>query len=361
MAIADFITSTSQQTEPQQPPRTNLPLPGKLAHSHSRIGRLMGVQVLALGSYVPEHRVRNEDLAALGYDADWIVQRTGITERRHAPPGISTGDLATEAARRCLAAGNIPPEEIDLVLLGTFTPDMLIPATANVVQDRLGLCAPAIDLQAACASFAFALITGMQFVGTGCSQRVLVIGADCNSRVINPADKQTYPLFGDAAGAVVLAPGGADQGILAYAVGSDGSGAELICRPAGGARRPFSAEDPSSHFLRMDGRPVFKWAIRTLKETVGEVLDTAGMELDEIDLVVFHQANMRIIRAAVEELGMPPDKVFNNLDRYGNTSSASIPLALDEAHAQGRVRRGDHVLFSGFGAGLTWGTVLMRW
>jgi 3-oxoacyl-[acyl-carrier-protein] synthase III len=201
----------------------------------------------------------------------------------------------------------------------------------------------------------------MQFVATGCSQRPLVIGADCNSRVVNPADKQTYPLFGDAAGAVVLAPGGADQGILAYAVGSDGSGAELICRPAGGSREPFSAQSPERHFFRMDGRPVFKWAIRTLKETVGEVLAAADMDLGDIDLVIFHQANMRIIQAAIDELGITPEKVFNNLDRYGNTSSASIPLALDEAHRLGRVGRGDHVLFSGFGAGLTWGTVLMRW
>jgi 3-oxoacyl-[acyl-carrier-protein] synthase-3 len=321
----------------------------------------MGVQVTALGSYVPENRVRNEDLAVLGYDADWIVQRTGIIERRHAGPGISTGDLATEAARRCLAAGEIPPEQIDLVLLGTFTPDMLMPATANVVQHRLGLCAPAIDLQAACASFAFGLITGAQYVATGCSQRVLVIGADCNSRVVNPADKQTYPLFGDGAGACVLAPGSSDQGILAFAVGSDGSGAELICRPGGGTREPFSPSDTSRHFLHMEGRPVFKWAIRTLKETIGEVLATAGMELDDIDLFVFHQANMRIIRAAVDELGMAPERVFNNVERYGNTSSASIPLALDEAYREGRIGRGGHVLFSGFGAGLTWGTVLMRW
>jgi 3-oxoacyl-[acyl-carrier-protein] synthase-3 len=368
MAIADFVHSTGDCLPPQAdhsyraaPAHSDAPVAEKRPRCHSRIGRLMGVQVAALGSYVPERCVRNEDLAALGYDADWIVQRTGITERRPAPPGVSTGDLATEAARRCLAAGNIRPEEIDLVLLGTYTPDMLIPATANVVQHRLGICAPALDVQAACASFAFALITGMQFVATGCNQAVLVIGAECNSRVVNPADKQTYPLFGDGAGAVVLAPGGSDQGILAYAVGSDGSGEELICRPAGGAREPYSAADPARHFLRMDGRPVFKWAIRTLKETVREVLDTAGMELDEIDLVVFHQANLRIIRAAADELGIAPEKVFNNLDRYGNTSSASIPWALDEAHAQGRIGHGDHVLFSGFGAGLTWGTVLMRW
>jgi 3-oxoacyl-[acyl-carrier-protein] synthase III len=358
MATADLLNLT--EAVEATCPNAVSESPG-VGPSRSRIGRLMGVQILAVGSFVPEKRVRNEDLAALGYDADWILKRTGITERRHAAPDVSTGDLATEAARQCLRAGNIRPDEIDLLLLGTFTPDALLPATANFVQHCLGLRAPAFDVQAACASFAFALITGMQYVATGCSRRALVIGADCNSRMVNPADKQTYPLFGDAAGAVVLAPGGADQGLLAYAIGSDGSGAELICRPAGGARQPYTAGNPAGHFLRMDGRPVFKWAIRTLKETVGDVLDAARMTLDEIDLVVFHQANMRIISAAVEGLGMDPRKVFNNLDRYGNTSSASIPLALDEAHRLGRIRRGDLVLFSGFGAGLAWCTVLMRW
>jgi 3-oxoacyl-[acyl-carrier-protein] synthase III len=359
MAIADILNSTGGKDAHRRPSRGETQVAARLCRS--RIGRLMGVQVVSLGSYVPDNSVRNEDLAALGYDAEWILQRTGITERRHAAAGVSTGDLATEAARRCMAAGDIRPEQIDLLLLGTYTPDMLLPATANVVQDRLGLCAPALDLQAACASFVFALITGMQYVATGCSQRALVIGADCNSRIVNPADKQTYPLFGDAAGAVVIAPGSTDQGMLAFAVGSDGSGADLICRRTGGTHEPFSAEDPAGHFLHMDGRPVFKWAIRTLKETIGEVLDAAGMGLDDVDLVVFHQANMRIINAAVEELDMEPGKVFNNLDRYGNTSSASIPLALDEAYRMGRIRRGNHVLFSGFGAGLTWGTVLMRW
>ena len=240
MAIADIPNSTRDGDAPRRQAKPDAHVAAKLCRS--RIGRLMGVQVIALGSYVPENCVRNEDLAALGYDADWIVKRTGITERRHAAAGVSTGDLATEAARRCIVAGGIRPEQIDLVLLGTFTPDMLVPATANLVQDRLGLCAPAFDLQAACASFAFALITGMQYVATGCSQRALVIGADCNSRILNPADKQTYPLFGDAAGAVVLAPGSTDQGILAYAVGSDGSGADLICRPTGGPGAVFRRE-----------------------------------------------------------------------------------------------------------------------
>jgi len=335
----------------------------ELRVSPSRLGRLMGVQVLGIGSSVPDRAIRNEDLASLGYDADWIVQRTGILERRHAPPEISTGDLAVEAARRCIENAGVSRKDIDLVLLGTYTPDMLMPATASVVQDRLGLCAPAMDLQAACASFIFAMITGMQYVATGCSRLALVIGADCNSRVVNPADRRTFPLFGDAAGAVLLAPGSQDQGLLAYAVGSDGSGVDLLCRPMGGARLPFSqaTQNDGRHYLHMEGRPIFRWAIRMLRETISEVLRAAEMTLDDVDLVIFHQANMRIINSAVEDLGIDPAKVFNNLDRYGNTSSASIPLAMDHAREKGLIQPGHHILFSGFGGGLAWGTVLMRW
>ena len=205
--------------------------PGKTGCStrtdRSRVGRLLGVQIVGVGSAVPDQRVTNQDLGALGYDADWILQRTGITERRHAPPEIATSDLAVAAARKCIAAAEVDPAEIDLVLLGTCTPDKLCPSTAGIVQDKLGLCAPAMDIQAACASFAYALLTGMQYVATGCSRRVLVIGADCNSRIVNPADKQTYPLFGDGAGAVLLAPGSNQQGILAYSAGSEGSGSDL--------------------------------------------------------------------------------------------------------------------------------------
>ncbi len=329
----------------------------------SRVGRITGVQVVGIGSSLAAQVIRNEDLAALGYDADWIVQRTGILQRRHAPEGVATSDLAVEAARKCIDQAGVNPRDIDLVLLGTYTPDALMPATASLVQDRLGLCAPAMDVQAACASFIFAMLTGMQFVATGCSRLALVIGADCTSRVLNPADERTFPLFGDAAGAVLLAPGSPDQGFLSYAVGSDGSGFDLLYRPMGGTRQPFSraAEDRGSEFLHMDGRPIFKWAIRMLRETIYEALQAAQMTLDDLDLVIFHQANMRIINSAVDDLGVDPRKVFNNVDRYGNTSSASIPLALDEAFQQGRIEPGHHLLFSGFGGGLAWGTVIMRW
>ena len=335
----------------------------ELSPKRSRLGRLLGVQVVGVGSSVPDNLIRNEDLASLGYDADWIVQRTGILERRHAPPDMATSDLAVEAAQRCIKQAGVDPQDIDLVLLGTCTPDMPLPATACLVQDRLGLRAPAMDVHAACASFIYAMISGSQSVATGCNRLVLVIGADCNSRMINPADERTFPLFGDAGGAVLLAPGSAEQGLVAYAVGADGSGADLLCRKMGGSRLPFSA-DPSSnglHFLKMEGRPIFKWAIRLLGETISEVLGAADMTLDDVDLVIFHQANMRIINSAARDLGIDKNKIFNNLDRYGNTSSASIPLALDEAFREGRIQRGNHILFSGFGAGLAWGTVLLRW
>jgi 3-oxoacyl-[acyl-carrier-protein] synthase-3 len=329
----------------------------------SRLGRLLGVQVVGLGSYAPDLVVRNEDLAALGHDADWILQRTGIRQRRHAPAGMATSDMAVEAAKRTIEQSGLDPQEIDLVLLGTFTPDLLLPATACLVQDRLGLRAPALDLHAACSSFVFALLTGMQYVASGCSRLVLVIGADCNSRVLDPKDVRTYPLFGDAAGAVLLAPGSDRQGLVSFAVGADGSGNDLLMREMGGTRMPFSRDAGADgrHYMKMDGRPIFKWAVRILSETVREILSDSELTLDDIDLVIFHQANQRIIDSAVRELGIDPRKVFCNLDRYGNTSSASIPLALDEAYQAGRVRRGQNLLLSGFGAGLTWGTTILRW
>ncbi len=323
----------------------------------------MGGRIIGIGSSVPAKVVRNEDLAELGYDADWIIQRSGILERRYCEAGEATGDLATEAAQRCIENAGVDPGDIDLLLLGTYTPDMLLPSTACLVQDRLGLCAPAIDLHAACASFTYALVIAMQFVATGCSRLVLVIGADCNSRMSDPADKHTYPLFGDAGGAVLVAPGSGDQGLLSYAAGSDGSGAELLYRPMGGTLLPFTeaVEGDLRHFMKMEGRPIFKWAVRLLRDNVAETLEVAEMTTDDVDLFIFHQANIRIINSAVEDLGIDPAKVFNNLDRYGNTSSGSIPLALDEAYQQGLVKPGRVILFSGFGAGLAWATTLMRW
>lgn len=327
----------------------------------SRTGRLMGGQILATGASVPEQVVVNDDLAALGFDPDWIVRRTGIRERRHAPPHIATSDLALESARQCIARASVDPADIDLVVVATCTPDMPMPATACLVQQQLGLTALAFDLQAACSGFVFAMLTGMQFVATGCSRLALVIGADCHSRVINPADEQTYPLFGDGAGAVLIAPGTTDQGVMSYAVGSDGEGASMLCRRMGGSRTPYTGTDLTSQYLYMEGRSVFKWAIRVLTETIRDVVVRAGVALDDIHLLALHQANIRIINAAVENLGLDPGKVLNNLDRLGNTGAASVPLVLDEAWRHGRLNRGDLVLLSGFGGGLTWGTALLRW
>jgi 3-oxoacyl-[acyl-carrier-protein] synthase III len=325
--------------------------------------RLVGIQAIATGSYVPDVVVRNEDLAKFGCDPAWIVQRTGIHERRHTPPGQSTSDLAVAAARRTMDRAHVSPGDIDLLILGTFSPDLPIPSTACQVQNKLGLRCPAFDVSAACAGFMYALVTGAQFVATGCSRLALVIGADANSRIVEPQDKKTYPLFGDGAGAALLARGSEDQGLIAYTMGSDGSGEELLCMKSGGSRSPASAETikRGEHYMRMEGRPIFKWAVRLIDQSVRDVLDAAKLTNDDVDLVVLHQANIRILDAAAEELGIDRKKVFVNLEKYGNTSAGSIPLALDEAVSQGRVKRGSNILLCGFGAGLTWGTALWRW
>ncbi|MEX2141466.1 MAG: beta-ketoacyl-ACP synthase III [Pirellulales bacterium] len=331
--------------------------------SSAPMRRLTGVQVVGTGSYVPDNVVRNEDLAALGCDPQWIIQRTGIRERRHAPPEMATSDMAIAAAERAMQQAGVKASDVDLVVVATFTPDWPVPATACQVQARLGINAPAMDIQAACAGFIYGLITGMQFVATGCSRLALVIGSDTNSRVIDPDDKKIYPLFGDGAGAVVLTAGSPEQGMMAYTMGSEGSGADLLYTPMGGSRmRPCaSGFEAKQHYLKMDGRPVFKWAVRLLTQTIREVLDAANLSLDDVALVVLHQANVRIIDAAVEELGLPRDKVLMQIERYGNTSAGSIPLVLDEANRAGRLKRGDAVLISGFGAGLAWGTGVYRW
>lgn len=329
-----------------------------------RMRSLLGVQVLATGSYVPDLIISNEQLErALGYEPGWILQRTGIRERRHAPPQMATSDMAMHAARRAIEKAGVDAQEIDLVVVGTFTPDMPIPSTACQVQHGLGLNAPAMDVQAACAGFLYALVTGMQFVATGSSQLALVIGADCNSRILDPKDQRTYPLFGDGAGAVLLSKGTAKQGLIAYTLGADGSGAELLSRPMGGSRMPptIDAMQRNQQYLQMDGRAVFKWAVNVLSESIGDVLEAAHTTMEEIDLLVAHQANIRIIDAAAGDLGIDRQRVFTNLDRYGNTSAGSVPLALDEAHEQGRIARGHRLVLSGFGAGLVWGTALLRW
>src|SRR5580700_6680910 len=325
---------------------------------------LTGVRVLSTGSYVPDAVVTNDHLhQKLGFDSDWIVKRTGILERRHVLPHQATSDLCYEAAKRCIAAAGVDKKDIDLLLLATFTPDMSFPSTACLVQDRLRLNCPAVDLQAACAGFMYALITGAAYIVSGASDLALIIGGDCNSRIMNPTDIKTYPLFGDGAGAVLLTRGRPDQGILSYSMGADGSGGDLLSRPACGSRLPPTPEllAQGMHFMHMDGRAVFRWAVAMLCDTIQDVLKDAGLEPQDVHLYIPHQANIRIINAAIDVLHIPRSRVFNNLHRYGNTSAGSVPLALDEAVAEDRVKPGNLIVLSGFGAGLAWGTAVLRW
>lgn len=325
---------------------------------------LMGVRVVGAGKYVPDSVVSNDHLhARLGFDSDWIVKRTGILERRHAGPHQATSDLCVEAALDCFAKTGTTAKDCDLLVLGTFTPDMSFPSTACLIQDRLGMIGPAVEVEAACAGFMYALVTGAAYVLSGASDRCLVIGGDTNSRVLNPDDIKTYPLFGDGAGAVILERGTPEQGILAYSMGSDGSGGPLLQRESCGSRRPPTAEDIAAgkHFMVMDGRAVFRWAVDILCDTIQDVLAHAQLTPADVDLYVVHQANIRIINAAIDVLHIPRSKVFNNLEKYGNTSAGSIPIALEEAAAEGRWKPGQLAVLSGFGAGLAWGTAVVRW
>ena len=329
-----------------------------------RTASLLGVQIVATGSHVPSQVVTNSDLqTSLGFDPGWIEQRTGILERRHAPPEVSTSDLCVEAAQQCIRRAKVDPQQIDLLIVGTFTPDYHCPSTACLVQDRLGLDCPAFDAAAACAGFMYALVTAAQYVATGNSKLALIIGGDTNSRIVNPTDQRTYPLFGDGAGAVLLAKGEPHQGLMCYQMGSDGSGASLLDRPAGGAKRPLTHAglDSYEHLLQMDGRAVFKWAVRLVTDTIELMLEKTGMSAHDVSLYLLHQANIRIISAAMQALGIPESKVFNKVHKYGNTSGGSVPLVLDEAVQAGKVAHGDTILMCGFGAGLSWGTSLFRY
>ena len=312
----------------------------RTSHQRPKCFRLAGIQIEATGSYVPDLVITNEQLhKELGCDSEWIVKRTGILERRHALPHQATTDLCQIAAQRCLDKSGYAKESIDLLVLGTFTPDMSFPPSACLLQDRLGLRCPAIEVQAACAGFVYALTTGASYLLAGAAERVMVVGGDTNSRVINPKDIKTYPLFGDGAGAVILTRGNPDQGLLSVSLGSDGGGGDLLNRPACGSRMPPTAAtiEQGLHFLHMDGRAVFRWAVTILCDSIQDVLRHTGLSTDEVDLYIPHQANIRIINAAVDVLKVPRSKVFSNLEKYGITSAGSIPIALDEALAQGRV------------------------
>jgi len=325
---------------------------------------LTGVRIISTGSYVPDAVVTNEHLKQrFGCDSDWIVKRTGILERRHALPHQATSDLCYEAGRRCLEKSNVDIKDVDMLIVATFTPDMTFPSAACMVQDRLHLKCPAFEIQAACSGFMYALVTGSAYILSGASSLVLIIGGDCNTRVVNPNDVKTYPLFGDAGGAVLLTRGTSEQGLVSYCLGVDGSGADLLNRPACGSRMPPTPERLAKgmHYMHMDGRAVFRWAVSILCDSIQDVLVHSGLRPNDIDLYLPHQANIRIINAAIDVLRIPRSKVVNTLEHYGNTSAASIPIGIDEALAEGRIQPGNLLVMSGFGAGLSWGTGVWRW
>lgn len=322
-------------------------------------------QIVGWGKGLPVRVMHNREFEALVDTSDeWIRSRTGIVERRIVGPNESTVTLATAAARQALAAADLDPRRIDLIIVATCTPDTLMPAAAPLVQQAIGATrAGAIDVNAACAGFAYALVMANGMIAAGTYQNILVIGADTLSRWVDWTDRSVCVLFGDGAGAVVLQATDTPTGLFGAQLRADGSGAGLLCVPGGGTRMPSTAETiaAGAHFIHMDGPAVFKFAIQILTESTRDVLTQAGLEVDDIDLFVPHQANKRIIDSAMRAVGIPEDKVFINLDRYGNTSAASIPIALCEAIESGRMRPGDNVLMCGFGAGLTWGTALFQW
>ncbi|HHW44977.1 beta-ketoacyl-ACP synthase III [Desulfofundulus thermobenzoicus] len=323
------------------------------------------VGIMGTGIRVPERVLTNEDLERMVDTSDeWIRTRTGIRERHIAAENEAASDLAIGAARRALEDARVSPEELDLIIVATNSPDMLFPATACLVQDALGAGrAGAFDLQAGCTGFLYALACGGQFVATGTAKRVLVIGAEVLSPLINWQDRNTCVLFGDGAGAVVLGPVPEGYGILATRLGSEGRGAPLISLPGGLSRHPASAETlaGNQHFIHMNGREVFKFAVKVMIDGCLEILQAAGLAADQLDCLIPHQANIRIIEAAAKRLELPMDRVWVNVDRYGNTSAASIPLALHEALTAGRIKNGDNVVMVAFGAGLTWGAMALRW
>jgi 3-oxoacyl-[acyl-carrier-protein] synthase-3 len=322
------------------------------------------VSITGLGTHVPERVVTNEDLAKLVDTSDeWIVNRTGIRERRFAADGEALSDISLPAARAALEQAGATARDIDLLIVATVTADMQFPSTAAIVADRLGATdAAAYDLAAGCTGFMYGIAQAYGMVESGLSRRSLVVGADVLSKLMNFADRSTCVLFGDGAGAVVVERVSED-GFLGFELGADGAGGKDLELPAGGSRMPTTAETVANgaHYVRMNGREVFKFATRVLVSSAQAVLAQCDLSIEDIDVYVPHQANVRIIDHAVAKLEIPKEKVIVNVDRYGNTSSASIPLALADAIGSGQLKEGDTVLMTGMGAGLTWGSAVMRW
>jgi 3-oxoacyl-[acyl-carrier-protein] synthase III len=321
--------------------------------------------ISAVATYVPERILTNAELATrLDTSDEWIVTRTGIRERRVGAPGETTSKMGAEAVRRLMAKRGVGPDDIDAILVATVTPDMLFPATACLIQDQVGLRHVwGFDLSAACSGFLYALTTGAQLVASGAHKRVVVVGADLMSSIIDPLDRTTAVLFGDGAGAALLEPAEPGYGILDFYHRVDGSGRDDLMMPAGGSLLPPSIATVTArqHFLKQNGRAVFKFAVTTMVESVQVLLKRNDLTPSDIAMLVPHQANQRILDATAERLGLPHERVATVLARYGNTTGATLPLALDGALSEGKIKRGDLVVFTAVGAGFTSGATLMRW
>jgi 3-oxoacyl-[acyl-carrier-protein] synthase III len=323
-------------------------------------------RIASLATYVPPKVLTNADLEKMVETSDeWILQRTGIRERHIVEPGVATSDLASEAAKKAIERAGLTPDDIDFIVVGTTTPDMLFPSTACLVQHKIGASrAWGYDLFAACSGFTYALTTAAQMVSTGASKHALVIGADVMSSIIDYTDRTTCVIFGDGAGAAVVEVSDDPEiGILDFENYVDGSGGDALCMPAGGSKMPASLETVQQrlHYVKQDGGTVFKFAVRNTEEACARLLARHNLNAGCIDLMVSHQANRRIILSAAEKLGLPEDKVVINIERFGNTTAATIPLALNDAVESRRLRRGDLVLMVSVGAGFTVGAMLMRW
>jgi 3-oxoacyl-[acyl-carrier-protein] synthase-3 len=321
--------------------------------------------IIGTGSYMPETVLTNSYFEErLDTNYEWIVSRTGIKERRKAEESVATSDIATYAALKAIEDANLNPEDLDMIIVATVTPDMSFPSTACIVQKNIGaINASAFDISAACSGFIYGLSIAEKFIKTGSAKYILVIGAETLSKITDYSDRNTCVLFGDGAGAAVVSSVEENNGILASYTGSDGRGGDLLKLPAGGSRMPASMETLANrlHYTKMDGSEVFKFAIKIMGEAAEKALEMCGLDKKDIDYLIPHQANIRIIESATKRLKIPKDKVFVNIDKYGNMSAASIAVALDEANKANKLSKGDVVVLVGFGGGLTWGSIVLRW
>lgn len=327
--------------------------------------KLNSAGILGLGYYVPEKILTNADIEKLvDTNDEWITERTGIKERRICAPEQATSDLSLIAAQRALEDANVSAEELDMIIVATISADSNTPSTACVLQNKLGAVnAAAFDLSAACSGFVYGSAIASQFIETGVYKKVLVVGAETLSKFVNWKDRNTCIIFADGAGAAVYGVVDDGYGVLSFDLGADGSGAETIEIPGGGSRHPADQEtiDNHMHCLHMNGKETFRFAVKAMGSTVMKSLERAGLSKEDIDYFIPHQANIRIIQSAAKRLHLPMEKVFVNIEKYGNTSAASIPIALAEAQREGKLKKGEIIALSGFGAGLTWASCIMKW